>query len=79
MGSDQIRKPDPAPALDNVDLCDVWLDVGDHRCQSYWREEVVLTEPVKLSGCASMYGTYSQGTWRFCRMHARMFHKYKEK
>lgn len=57
-----------------VDLCDVWLDVPDHQCQSYWREEIKLATDTEVGG-KTMFGTYRAGTWRFCHMHARIFNR----
>ena len=53
------------------DLCDHWVN---HRCQNYWRVEVVLHSPVTVQGKV-MCGTYPAGTWRFCKMHARIFNR----
>jgi hypothetical protein len=67
------RNPPQSTALD-VDLCDHWLMIPDHRCQNYWREEIVLTEKTEVRGHV-MFGSYHPGTWRFCRTHARIFHR----
>jgi hypothetical protein len=61
------RMADPTP-----DLCDHYLMVPDHRCNNRWREAFVLDEPVTFTGSV-MFGTYHPGTWRFCRIHARIF------
>jgi hypothetical protein len=52
--------------------CDHYFIAAGHRCNNYWREEFVLDEPLTFTGSV-MFGTYRAGTWRFCRMHARIF------
>ena len=68
-----MKQPVKSTALD-TDLCYHWIDVADHRCTNYWREEVVLKESTRVRGSA-MCGTYPAGVWRFCRMHAAIFHR----
>ncbi len=65
-------KPD-STAID-VDLCDHWVLMSDHRCANYWRHEIVLTERTQVGG-HTMFGTYHEGTWRFCNTHARIFER----
>jgi hypothetical protein len=73
MDGEPMRKRPPTTVLE-YDLCDHWHMISDHRCTSYWVEEIVLEKDTHASG-KIMFGTYGAGTWRFCRMHARMFNR----
>lgn len=56
------------------DLCDHWIMVGDHQCQSYWREQITLRHETRVGG-RTMFGRYHSGVWRFCRLHAAIFRR----
>lgn len=67
-----MKRKKPESTAITYDLCDHWLIQSDHRCTSYWREEIVLDENVEVGG-KTMFGSYPAGTWRFCNTHARIF------
>lgn len=58
-----------------VSLCDHWVTPADHRCQNYWRHEVIIEELAVQLGGKVMAGTYGGGTWRFCNTHHRIFQR----